>query len=58
VFRRYEFRSLEPRLAELPVAGGEQLPPVETLAVNVFEEPPELSFEPVGPRQSGMGAGA
>src|ERR687895_145772 len=24
VFRRYEFRSLEPRLAELPVAGGEQ----------------------------------
>ena len=48
VFRRYEFRSLEPRLADLPVAGGEQLPPVETLSVNVSEEPPELSFEPVG----------
>ena len=48
VFRRYEFRTLEPRLAELPVAGGEQLPPVETLAVNVSEEPPELLFEPVG----------
>jgi DNA polymerase-1 len=52
VFRRYEFRSLEPRLAELPVAGGEQLPPVDTLAVNVFEEPPELSFEPVWGRAS------
>src|SRR5215207_5489690 len=44
VFRRYEFRSLEPRLAELPVAGGEQLPLVETLAVNVSEKLPELSF--------------
>jgi DNA polymerase-1 len=48
VFRRYEFRSLELRLAELPVAGGEQLPAVETLAVNVSDKPPELSFEPVG----------
>ena len=55
VFRRYEFRSLEPRLAELPVAGGEQLPPVDTLAVNVFEEPPELSFEPVGAAPVGDG---
>jgi DNA polymerase I len=55
VFRRYEFRSLEPRLAELPVAGGEQLPPVETLSVNVSEEPPELSFEPVGAAPVGDG---
>jgi DNA polymerase I len=55
VFRRYEFRSLEPRLAELPVAGGEQLPPIETLAVDVSEEPPELSFEPVGAAPVGDG---
>src|ERR671921_1292246 len=55
VFRRYEFRSLEPRLAELPVVGGEQLPPVETLSVNVSEEPPELSFEPVGAAPVGDG---
>jgi DNA polymerase-1 len=55
VFRRYEFRSLEPRLAELPVAGGEQLPPVETLAVNVSEKLPELSFEPVGAAPVGDG---
>ena len=55
VFRRYEFRSLEPRLADLPVAGGEQLPAVETLTVNVSEEPPELSFEPVGGAPVGDG---
>jgi DNA polymerase-1 len=55
VFRRYEFRSLEPRLAELPVAGGEQLTPVETLTVNVSDEPPELSFEPVGAAPIGDG---
>jgi DNA polymerase-1 len=55
VFRRYEFRSLEPRLAELPVAGGEQLPAVETLAINVSEELPELSFEPVGAAPVGDG---
>jgi DNA polymerase-1 len=55
VFRRYEFRSLEPRLAELPVADGEQLPAVETLTVNVSEEPPELSFEPVGAAPVGDG---
>ena len=48
VFRRYEFRSLEQRLVTLPVAGGEELTPVETLAVEVSDEPPELSFEPVG----------
>ena len=47
ILRRYEFRSLEPRFAELPVIGGEQLPPPERLDVRVFEEPVELSFEPV-----------
>ena len=55
VFRRYEFRSLEPRLAELPVAGGEQLSPIDTLAVNVSERAPELSFEPVGAAPVGDG---
>ena len=48
LLRRYEFRSLEPRFAELPVAGGEELPPVERLAVRLSDEPIEASFEPVG----------
>ena len=47
ITRRYEFRTLESRLTELPVAGGGELPPVERLEVNVSEEPFELSFEPV-----------
>jgi DNA polymerase-1 len=47
ITRRYEFRTLESRLTELPVAGGEELPPVERLEVRVSEEPVELSFEPV-----------
>ncbi len=47
ILRRYEFRSLEPRFAVLPVAGGAQLPPIESLEVHVSEEPIELSFEPV-----------
>jgi DNA polymerase-1 len=47
ITRRYEFRTLESRLTELPVAGGEQLPPVERLEVRISEEPVELSFEPV-----------
>ena len=55
VFRRYEFRSLEPRLASLPVAGGEALPPPERLEVSVSEEPAELSFEPVGAAPVGDG---
>src|SRR5829696_7688200 len=55
VIRRYEFRSLEPRLTALPVAGGGSLPPVERLAVNVSEEPTELSFEPVGAAPVGDG---
>src|SRR5215210_5825317 len=55
VIRRYEFRSLEPRLTALPVAGGGSLPPVERLAVNVSEEPAALSFEPVGAAPVGDG---
>lgn len=47
ITRRYEFRTLEARLTELPVAGGEELPPLERLEVIVSEEPIELSFEPV-----------
>src|ERR671917_263496 len=47
ITRRYEFRTLEARLTELPVAGGEELPPLERLEVRVSEEPVELSFEPV-----------
>src|ERR671915_767642 len=47
ITRRYEFRTLESRLTELPVAGGEELPPVERLQVRVSEEPAALSFEPV-----------
>src|ERR671919_2199324 len=48
ITRRYEFRTLESRLTELPVAGGEKLPPLERLEVRVCEEPVALSFEPVG----------
>ncbi|HEU4495147.1 MAG TPA: DNA polymerase I [Rubrobacteraceae bacterium] len=55
LFRRYEFRSLEPRFAELPVAGGEELPPVERLAVRLSDEPIEPSFEPVGVAPVGDG---
>ena len=47
ITRRYEFRTLESRLTELPVAGGEKLPPLERLEVHVSDEPVELSFEPV-----------
>ncbi|HEY6580219.1 MAG TPA: DNA polymerase I [Rubrobacter sp.] len=47
ITRRYEFRTLESRLTELPVAGGEELPPVERLELQVSENPVELSFEPV-----------
>ena len=47
ITRRYEFRTLESRLTELPVAGGEELPPLERLEVRVSDEPVELSFEPV-----------
>ena len=47
ITRRYEFRTLESRLTELPVAGGEKLPPLERLEVSVSDDPVELSFEPV-----------
>jgi DNA polymerase-1 len=47
VLRRYEFRTLEPRFAALPVVGGEELPPPERLTVRLSEEPIEPSFEPV-----------
>jgi DNA polymerase I len=55
LLRRYEFRSLEPRFAELPVVGGEDLPPVERLVVRLSEEPVEPSFEPVGVAPVGDG---
>src|ERR671913_131011 len=47
ITRRYEFRTLESRLTELPVGGGENLPPLERLDVRVSDEPVELTFEPV-----------
>ena len=55
LLRRYEFRSLEPRLAELPVVGGGELPTPERLAVRFSEEPIELSFEPVAVAPVGDG---
>src|SRR3712207_618255 len=47
VLRRYEFRTLQPRFAALPVVGGEAPPAPERLEVSVSDEPVELSFEPV-----------
>src|SRR5215208_2177540 len=55
VLRRYEFRSLEPRFAGLPVVGGEELPPLERLTVRLSEEPIEPSFEPVAVAPVGDG---
>jgi DNA polymerase I len=55
MLRRYEFRSLEPRFAALPVAGGEELPRIERREVRVSEEPVELSFEPVAASSVGDG---
>ncbi len=55
VFRRYEFRSLEPRLNGLPVFGGENLPDVERVEVRVTEGPAELSFEPAAAAPVGDG---
>ena len=55
VFRRYEFRSLEPRLAGLPVAGGEELAVSERLEVRVTQGPAELSFEPIAAAPVGDG---
>ena len=55
ILRRYEFRSLEPRFAALPVAGSAELLPIERLEVRVSEEPVELSFEPVAAAPVGDG---
>src|SRR5215213_9033169 len=55
LLRRYEFRSLEPRFAGLPVVGGEELPPLERLTVRLSEEPIEPSFEPVAVAPVGDG---
>src|SRR5215210_236763 len=55
VLRRYEFRTLEPRFAALPVVGDEELRPVERLAVRLSEEPIEPRFEPVAAAPVGDG---
>ena len=55
ILRRYEFRSLEPRFASLPVIGGEALPAPERLVVRVSGEPVDLSFEPVAAAPVGDG---
>ena len=55
ILRRYEFRTLEPRFAALPVAGGEEPLSIETLELRVSEEPVELSFEPVAAAVVGDG---
>jgi DNA polymerase I len=55
LLRRYEFRSLEPRLAELPVVGGGDLPTPERLAVRFSEESIDPSFEPVAVAPVGDG---
>jgi len=55
LFRRYEFRSLEPRFAGLPVVGGEKLSPAERLVVRLSGEPVEPSFEPVAAAPVGDG---
>lgn len=47
ILRRYEFRSLEPRFATLPVTGGGEAPLPEKLTVRVSDAPVESSFEPV-----------
>jgi DNA polymerase-1 len=55
LLRRYEFRSLEPRFAGLPVVGSEGLPPLQRLTVRLSEEPIEPSFEPVAVAPVGDG---
>ena len=55
ILRRYEFRSLEPRFAELPVLGGDELVSQERLKVSISDEPIELSFEPVAAAPVGDG---
>ena len=48
VFRRYEFRTLSNRVGELPVAGGGELSPTETIRIQLSSNSVEPSFEPVG----------
>src|SRR5215203_2023868 len=55
LLRRYEFRSLEPRFAELPVVGGEELPPAERLVVRLSGDVVEPSFEPAAAAPVGDG---
>src|SRR3712207_7648405 len=55
LLRRYEFRSLEPRFVELPVVGGEELPPAERLVVRLSGDAVEPSFEPVAAAPVGDG---
>jgi DNA polymerase-1 len=55
ILRRYEFRSLAPRFAALPVVGGDRPPPAERIAVRLSGEPIEPSFEPVAAAPVGDG---
>ena len=55
VLRRYEFRSLEPRFAALPVVGGEELSPPERLTVRLSAEPVESGILPVAAAPVGDG---
>jgi len=56
VARRYEFRSLAARLGDLPVAGGEELEPLETTTVRLSSEPVEPSFDPIAAAPVGDGS--
>ena len=53
ILRRYEFRSLEPRFAAIPVAGGGEMTPSEKQVVRVSEAPVESTFEPVAVAPAG-----
>lgn len=53
ILRRYEFRSLEPRFATLPIAGDAEAPSIEKLAVRVTDAPVESTFEPVAVAPAG-----
>jgi DNA polymerase I len=55
LLRRYEFRSLEPRFAGLPVVGGEELTPAERLVVRLSGDAVEPSLEPVAAAPVGDG---
>lgn len=47
VLRRYEFRSLESKFAELPIAGAKEAPRLETVSVRVSTQAVEQGSEPV-----------